>query len=788
MDRSDKDQQGGHPWLSWAVLTVLLIVALILRWRYVREISLFVDEFVTAWAARNILNRGMPIFPSGNFYPHGLTFTYLQVPFVLGQFNEIMVRIPGLLVGMLTLPAVYWVGRRLFSDQVGLMAAAAMAVDPECIIWGSRARMYGLLQLVVLLVVYFYFQGLAHDRPRARYLAMGLLVIAMFTHAEAAFLLPALGLATWVAWPPRRLVRRDALLPFTVGVAGALAFFLIAKYGQPGHLETLEREGRSYLDFSGDLLRGPQTFAPFFSHGHRLPFTVLAAVGLFWLFRPWNRRSPLTYLYVVGGALIVLVVLLAGATWERERYLFFLLPLFFLLAGESAAHFLEWVPLRRTLRVWQPGFLCLAVALWGGVTGTPGAYSQEWGYDQAFRFLQRQWQPAAGDRIATPMSTAAMLYLGRNDAFAIQQGYEEYLVSRPGDGMAVDLWTATPVLTTTTAFTHLLASSPRLWFVVDGWRFQTRFQADFILTVLNQMELAYHERGVMVFRGEGNAPPPEPAIKVERRAEFGGELALVGLGLSSARPAPGDELEVVLYWQALDQAGPSYTAFVHLVDAEGHGVAGVDEPVLGGLYQPDLWPQGTTMPDRHRLSLPPDLPPGRYRLDLGLYYPGQADRPLSVSGRDRFPLASLTVGEGSAPLSPASPTEITFDHRLRLIGFEVTAAELPPTTYLLRLFWQVMAPMEQDYTVFVHVLNADGVRVTQHDAPPGDRSFPTSTWLPGDVILDLHPLELPAGEYRLLIGVYHQPTGQRLAASDATGRPLGDAVPLTTLVVGEKAP
>ena len=58
------------------------------------------------------------------------------------------------------------------------------------------------------------------------------------------------------------------------------------------------------------------------------------------------------------------------------------------------------------------------------------------------------------------MSTAANLYLGRNDAFAIQQGYEEYVVAGPEQGLPVDLWTATPMLTTTTALTDLLADLP----------------------------------------------------------------------------------------------------------------------------------------------------------------------------------------------------------------------------------------------------------------------------------------------------------------------------------------
>ena len=96
--------------------------------------------------------------------------------------------------------------------------------------------------------------------------------------------------------------------------------------------------------------------------------------------------------------------------------------------------------------------------------------------------------------------------------------------------------------------------------------------------------------------------------------------------------------------------------------------------------------------------------------------------------------------------------------------------------------------MERDYTVFVHLVGSDDSIVAQDDAPPGDAFFPTSTWLPGDEVSSSHRLELatevPPGEYTVFVGVYHQPTAERLQAADPEGNPLGDAVPLMTIPVG----
>jgi hypothetical protein len=383
-----------------------------------------------------------------------------------------------------------------------------------------------------------------------------------------------------------------------------------------------------------------------------------------------------------------------------------------------------------------------------------------------------------------------VLYLGQCDHFAIQHGYQEFVVKRPADGILADLWTATPVLTETAELVELLEDTPRVWFVSDSWRFQTRYSADFVQTVMDHMDLEYNKQGVLIFRSDGYEPLLQPAIYKERRADFDEALALVGVGLSSANPMPGDELEVTLNWQALDAAEPAYTAFLHLLRADGTGAAGVDESVLRGLYQPDFWPQGMTFADPHHLALPSDLPPGRYRLDLGLYPSGQPEASLPVEGGDRLPLASLTIGDVAAPPPPSSSTGIDFDGLIRLVGYDLEW--IADGDLQIKLHWQATGSIERDYTVFVHLVGPDGTIVTQHDAPPGDPFFPTSTWLPGETVVDPHLLSLPAetlpGNYSLLVGLYHQPSNERLPAVDDNGVPLGDTVPLTTLAVGETAP
>jgi hypothetical protein len=85
----------------------------------------------------------------------------------------------------------------------------------------------------------------------------------------------------------------------------------------------------------------------------------------------------------------------------------------------------------------------------------------------------------------------------------------------------------------------------------------------------------------------------------------------------------------------------------------------------------------------------------------------------------------------------------------------------------LRLYWEALQPPDFDYSVFVHVVGADGEKAAQSDHAPGvSLDYPPTRWRMGDVIVDEHIIHLPAamqpGDYYLMVGMYNWATGQRL--------------------------
>lgn len=87
-----------------------------------------------------------------------------------------------------------------------------------------------------------------------------------------------------------------------------------------------------------------------------------------------------------------------------------------------------------------------------------------------------------------------------------------------------------------------------------------------------------------------------------------------------------------------------------------------------------------------------------------------------------------------------------------------------PDGALVRLWWDCVAPLAADYTVYAHYLR-DGELLAQHDMQPGEGHLPTSRWVAGDLILDEHflPGIIPdPARDTLRIGLYRSDTGEPL--------------------------
>jgi uncharacterized membrane protein len=143
---------------------------------------------------------------------------------------------------------------------------------------------------------------------------------------------------------------------------------------------------------------------------------------------------------------------------------------------------------------------------------------------------------------------------------------------------------------------------------------------------------------VTVTRGES---PLLPA-----RARFG-PLALVEATSPATILSPGGQAPVELLWQALRPPGETLVVVVQLLGAGDLLIANLEEQPAQGRYPTTNWTTNELVRDRHTLQLPEGIPPGDYRLIVGVYRAADLVRlktPVGLFGEsDIWVIKRLTI-------------------------------------------------------------------------------------------------------------------------------------------------
>lgn len=275
------------------------------------------------------------------------------------------------------------------------------------------------------------------------------------------------------------------------------------------------------------------------------------------------------------------------------------------------------------------------------------------------------------------------------------------------------------------------------------------------------------------------APPLvglEEAQGVVEAAPFGeadlGATRLLGVTVEPEEVQTGETVGVALYWETLAAPPEDLRVVVRLWTLGGRLVGQRDTPPAGEVYPPDLWQPGDVVRDVHPVPVAAEGP-AVCRVEATVMA-GQ-----EVLGQASSPAVLKLAGEPILAEQIAHPLDYTLGDRIALVGYDVVGAS---GSLEVTLYWRASAQIDEDYTVFVHLLGEEGLRLAQGDGPPLNGDYPTSHWSPGEVLADTHLVPwqeaLPPDAY-LLAGLYRLADGARLPAYAATGeRVRDDAIPL----------
>ena len=279
-------------------------------------------------------------------------------------------------------------------------------------------------------------------------------------------------------------------------------------------------------------------------------------------------------------------------------------------------------------------------------------------------------------------------------------------------------------------------------------------------------------------------PPP---MQHHLDATVEDKIAILGYDLDRQVTRVGETLHLTLYLQALQKLDEYYMPFVHLALRQAQDTAHWYRFTTDSRFLTPFWEPGQVVVERYDVTIPFGTEPGQYPLELGITSLSRGqDLPLS-SGGTTIELTTVRVEEGEIqpPLDLIKKALANFDSKILLEKARTKPTVVHPGQALyVTLYWRALQPIDECYTVFVHVIDSSNRIWGQKDFTPLGGSYPTFLWIPkwleGQVIDDRYIVVLdpqtPPGEYWIEVGMYGIATTRRVPIFDQELNLTGDRV------------
>jgi mannosyltransferase len=461
---------------QYAALVGITLIAASIRLYRLGEWSFWRDELATITRALGHFNIESII---EQWWRPPLSILLTGGVFNLFEVNEWTARIPSVFIGVITIPIIYFIGRRLFNEWVALTATVLFTFSTWHIYWSQNARFYTSLMLFYFLAsVAFY---LYIERGSLKYLLLFgvFLFIAMGERLIALLIVPVIVFYLFSIW----ILRYDKPKGFNLNRLGYLFipggfFALLEVYSLITTSNT--RIGQTVSTFVGRPIDDPFRILILIFFNIGIPLVIMALLGGILLILQKNRLG----LFLFVSAFVPPFILIIGSsfTFTVDRYAFVSLPAWIFLASFGVVAIAKMITTRPFLiYAGLIGLLC------ADMMGSNLMYfqinhgnRQDW--RQAMAWVSNQAE--AEDVIVASVSDLGSYYAGRD-------------VTWLGD----------------LKINELTNDGTRYWFVIDsenGWfsPVQKKWVED-NATLLDVLYLRVRENiNIKIFKYSGGSNPP----------------------------------------------------------------------------------------------------------------------------------------------------------------------------------------------------------------------------------------------------------------------------------------
>jgi 4-amino-4-deoxy-L-arabinose transferase-like glycosyltransferase len=267
--------------------------------------------------------------------------------------SEFMLRFLSVLLSLAAIPVIFLLGKKLFNERVGILAASILAFSQVHLRYSQNIRMYSFVTLLALLAAYYFVSFIRSGKTKDVVLYGMFSLLGLYSHYYFAFLLIAMNLFIFIERPSH--LKKWFL--FSGCIAILCIPLLLMAYGQyslvgsVNEIFSTDKVGFFNLDESNVFLRGAMIFFHFGAgflkaNFHNLIFIAifLIAVALFvvlfilafkksWL-KKSSRKNFYFLLFCAALPMIILVFLWGtGILWPQtyERHILIISPFYFLI-------------------------------------------------------------------------------------------------------------------------------------------------------------------------------------------------------------------------------------------------------------------------------------------------------------------------------------------------------------------------------------------------------------------------------------------------------------------------
>lgn len=315
-----------HRWLAQVVtrpivvplcLLVIMLVGVLLRTYKLGEWSFWGDEMFTVSGKEDGFNY--------TIFRQAISLVLIQKFVAVAGLNEWNTRIVPALVGVITIPILFYIVWKFFDIPTALVAALLLAISPWHLYWSQNARFYTALLLFYSLALFFFYLGTERDNVWYLLTCLIFLGLAVKERLLALFFLPViliylLLLILLSFEKPKGWNYRNLAIFILPGLLGSLVFAGPYLLNLP-----------AWMSGFGFANNSPVWLAGGFAYYVGLPVICLGGAGGFYLVAKKNRAGLLLFVSAIVPLLLLMIV--SPFHYTANRYAFMSLTSWLALAA-----------------------------------------------------------------------------------------------------------------------------------------------------------------------------------------------------------------------------------------------------------------------------------------------------------------------------------------------------------------------------------------------------------------------------------------------------------------------